>query len=269
MRDVRLDDLAAILTIAIAVLTGVVLLVFSLPSIPYVHLSIIWDPVSRFFGILAFVFGTLYVSLLALLISSPIGIGAALYIVRYAPDKVKRYYSMIVEAMASVPSVVYGLRGFLVLGSFFGAFKANKLVASLTLSVMLLPTIISLSRASLESVPREIVEAAYALGAMKHEAALVALGYSRNQILGSVLIALMRAVGETMAVTMTVGNVVGVSMNPLDPGSTLTSLIATEFGGAMDPIHRSAIIFAAFLLFVISLTIYSIARRVIGRGEEK
>ena len=266
MKDFRLDDLAAYLAIAIALLTAVTIFVFSLPALPYISLGAMRDPVSKVFGLAAYVFGTFYVSLFAISLAAPIGILTALYLGRYAHERIRRYYSMIIEAMASIPSVVYGLRGLLVLGSFM-TIRANKLVASITLSLMLLPTIISLSRAAIESVPIELKEAAYALGAMDHEVALLSLSYLRPKLIGAVLIAFMRAVGETMAVTMTIGNVARISLNPLDPGSTLTSLIATEFGGAMDPIHRSAILFAAFVLIVISTSIYALARRVIRHAE--
>ena len=267
MRDFRLDDLAGYLAIAIALITAVTIFVFALPAIGYISLSSVRDPVNKIFGLAAYIFGTLYVSLIAISLAAPIGILTALYLGRYARDELRRYYSMIIEAMASIPSVVYGLRGLLVLGSLM-TIRANKLVASITLSLMLLPTIISLSRAAIESVPIELKEAAYALGAMDHEVALLTLSYLRPKLIGAILIAFMRAVGETMAVTMTIGNVARISFNPLDPGSTLTSLIATEFGGAMDPIHRSAILFAAFVLIVLSVSIYSLARRVISSGEK-
>lgn len=243
-----------------------------------------WDPVFEKFGALPFIFGTLVSSFVALLIAIPVGLGAAIYLAEYAPWKVRRTISTLVDLLAAVPSVVYGLwaifslvplmrtviqpflaktLGFL---PFFQgpAYGVGMLTASVILAVMIVPFIISISREVILAVPQVYKESAYALGSTRWEAVTkIVLAYGKSGILGGVILALGRAIGETMAVTMVIGNNVTISPSLFSPGYTLASVIANEFTEATGNLYLSALIEIGLVLFFISILVNLLARTLI------
>jgi phosphate transport system permease protein len=250
-----------------------------------------WDAVAGDFGALPFIWGTVLTSVLALIISVPLGVGAAIFLAELAPAKVSDTCTFLVELLAAVPSVIYGLLavftliplmrtyvdpflkkslGFL---PFFqgGASGKGYLTAGVILAVMTFPFIISISREALMEVPRDQREAALALGATKWESTIqVVVPFARLGILGSIFLGLARALGETMAVTMVIGNDPNIHLSVLAPGYTMASLIANEFAEANDPLHLSALIEIALVLFLITIIINALARLLVlatrGKG---
>ncbi|UCH35201.1 MAG: phosphate ABC transporter permease subunit PstC [Armatimonadota bacterium] len=239
-----------------------------------------WDPVHRVFGALPFIYGTLVSSLLALLIAVPISLGTALFLAELAPRWLRGPVSFLVELLAAVPSVVYGLWGIFVLvpllrpveawlGQHLGvvplfrgpAYGIGMLAAGLVLAIMVIPFITAVSREVLQSVPVSQREAAYALGATRWEAMRgPVLRYARAGILGGVMLGLGRAVGETMAVTMVIGNRPDISASLFSPGYTLASALANEFLEATVEVHTSALLELALILFAITIVINIVAR---------
>lgn len=244
-----------------------------------------WDVQHQQYGALPFIFGTLVTSTLALLIAIPIGIGAALFLTEIAPRWIAAPVSFMIELIAAVPSVIFGLWGFQVvcpwlqnsispwLTEHFGAlplfagpsYLTNMLAAGIILSIMILPFITSVSREVIKTVPASQREAALGLGATKWETVRsVVLRGARSGIVGAIMLALGRAIGETMAVVMVIGNNPQISKSLLQPGYTMPSLLANEFNeAANDNIQRSALIEIAFILFVITLVINVLARLII------
>jgi phosphate transport system permease protein len=250
-----------------------------------------WDPVAGDFGALPFIWGTVLTSVLALIISVPLGVGAAIFLAELAPAKLSDACTFLVELLAAVPSVIYGLLaiftlvplmrlyvepflkktlGFLPL--FQGpAYGGGYLTAGVILAVMTFPFIISISREALMEVPRDQREAALALGATKWESTIqVVVPFARLGILGSIFLGLARALGETMAVTMVIGNDPNIHLSLLAPGYTMASLIANEFAEANDALHLSALIEIALVLFLITIVINALARLLViatrGKG---
>jgi phosphate transport system permease protein len=242
-----------------------------------------WDPVSGLFGAMPFIYGTLVSSLLALLMAVPLGIGVAVYMTEICPRALRSTLSFFVELLAAIPSVVYGLWGIFVLlpllrqhvmpflrdipgvGSlplFSGpAYGPSMLAAGLILAIMVLPYISSVSREVLLAVPRSQREAALALGATRWEMIWGAvLPYAKSGIVGGVILGLGRALGETMAVTMLIGNRHEISASLFAPGYTMASLIANEFSEASKDIHLAALMAVGFTLFVITIIVNAIAR---------
>jgi len=217
---------------------------------------------------------------LALLLAVPLGIGTAVYLAEIADRRVGAIVSFVIELLAAIPSIVYGIWGFFVLAPWlrnavepwlianFGflplfrgdPFGIGMLNAGIVLAIMILPTIVSISREVLLATPRSLREAALALGATPAESIGVALGAARPGILGSVILALGRALGETMAVTMVIGNTNRISLSLLAPGATMSSIIANEFTEATSPLYLSALIEIALVLFAITIVVNGIAR---------
>ncbi len=239
-----------------------------------------WDPVTEKFGALPYVFGTLVSSALALLLAVPLGIGTAIYLAEIAHRRLGPIVAFVIELLAAIPSIVFGVWGFFVLAPWlrstvepwlianFGflplfrgyPFGIGMLNAGIVLAIMVVPTIVSISREVLLSTPRSIREAALALGATPAEAIGVALGAAKPGILGAVILALGRALGETMAVTMVIGNTNRISASLLDPGATMASIIANEFTEATSPLYLSALIEIALVLFAITIVVNGLAR---------
>lgn len=251
-----------------------------------------WDPVAGEYGVLFAIFGTVVSSLLALLIAVPIGLGAALFLAELAPRRLRNPVSFLIELLAAVPSIVYGLWGLFVLVPFlvpiemwlqehFGflpifqgtPFGIGMLAAGLILAIMILPYITAVSREVIQAVPRSQREAALALGATRWETLRgPVFRYARSGILGAIILGLGRALGETMAVTMVIGNVPQISASLFAPGYTLPSLLANEFAEATEPLHTSALIEAALVLLVITLFVNTGARLLIwsvSKGQAK
>jgi len=239
-----------------------------------------WDPVAEKFGALPYVYGTLVSSALALLFAVPLGVGTAVYLSEIAHRRLGPIVSFVVELLAAIPSIVFGVWGFFVLAPwlrtgiepwllahfgflplFRGApFGIGMLNAGIVLAIMIVPTIVSISREVLLATPRSLREAALALGATPAEAIGVALEAARPGILGSVILALGRALGETMAVTMVIGNTNRISASLLDPGATMASIIANEFTEATSPLYLSSLIEIALVLFAITIVVNGLAR---------
>jgi phosphate transport system permease protein len=239
-----------------------------------------WDPVRLIFGALPPLYGTLLSSLIALVLAVPIGLGTAVFLAELCPRRLKSPVSFLVELLAALPSVVYGLWGLFVLvpalrpvetwlGKHFGfiplfqgaPYGIGLLAAGMILAIMILPIITSVSREVLLAVPHSQKEAAYALGATHWEALRgPILRYARAGLLGAIILGLGRALGETMAVTMVIGNSPKISASLFSPASTLASVIANEFLEATDAMHISALAEIALLLFIITIIVNSAAR---------
>ena len=251
-----------------------------------------WDPVAGRFGALPYLYGTLVTSAIALTLAVPLGIGTAVFLAELAPHRVGETVAFVVELLAAIPSIVYGIWGLFVLApvlrvgvepwllSHLGflplfqgfPFGIGMLNAGLVLAVMVLPTVVSISREILLATPRTLREAALALGSTRAEAIGVVLEAARPGILGAVILALGRALGETMAVTMVIGNANRISASLLAPGSTMASVIANEFAEATSALHLSALVEIALALFVLTLLVNAVARVLVhwaggGRGD--
>ena len=249
-----------------------------------------WDPVAVKFGALPFIYGTVLTSLLALLISVPLGVGAAIFLAELAPPRVSNTCTFLVELLAAVPSVIYGLLAIFTLvpllrqyGEPFlkrtlgflpwfqgPAYGVGYLAAGLILSIMTFPFIISISREALLAVPREQREAALALGATKWESTWqVVVPFARLGIVGSIFLALARALGETMAVTMVIGNDTGIHTSLLAPGYTIAAIIANEFTEATGEVYLSALIELGLVLFVLTMILNASAQLLIVATTKK
>jgi phosphate transport system permease protein len=239
-----------------------------------------WDPVNGAFGAWPFVYGTVVTSLLALAISIPIGLGSAIFLAELAPRKVSDALTFLIELLAAVPSVIYGLIGIFLLipvlftvvpyfqkffgwlpifnGTFYGV---SYFSASIVLSIMVVPFIISISREVLIAVPVSQREAMMALGATKWDVTWRAVvPYARQGIMGSIFLSLARALGETMAVTMVIGNVAQVSTSLMAPGYTIAAVIANEFTEASGDLYLHALIELGLVLFVVTMIFNALAR---------
>ncbi len=241
----------------------------------------VWNPVTGKFGALPFIYGTLVSSLLGLLLAVPLSLGTALFLTELCPPFLRRILGTIVELLAAIPSVIYGLWGIFVLapalsdhiepwlqqtlgwtGLFSGASGGlDMLAAGIILAIMILPIISSVSREVILAVPQQQREAVLALGATRWET--LRMGVLRNArvgIVGAIILGLGRAVGETMAVTMVIGNNPQISKSLLAPSNTLASQLALEFTEAVGNIHLSSLVELALVLFVITLVVNALAR---------
>lgn len=257
----------------------------ALPSIEKFGFSFItgrvWDPVKEQFGALPFIYGTLVTSLLALLIATPIGLGVAIFLNEAAASKVRIVVAFLVEMLAAIPSVVYGLWGIFVLApwlretvepglakwfGFIPLFQGTPLgfgmlAGGLILAVMILPTIAAISGEVMAAVPNEQREAALALGATKWEMIRIAvLPYAKSGILGGVMLGLGRALGETMAVTMVIGNRPDILPSLFAPAYSIAAVIANEFTEATSDLYLSALVEIGLILFGITLILNVFAR---------
>jgi phosphate transport system permease protein len=250
----------------------------------------IWDPVAEKFGGLPFIYGTLVTSFVALLISVPLGVGAAIFLSELASPRVSTVCTFLVELLAAVPSVIYGLlaiftlvpllrkyiepalKGTLGFLPFFQGhiYGVGYLAAAMILAIMTFPFIISISREALLAVPKEQREAALALGATKWESTWqVVVPFARLGIIGSIFLALARALGETMAVTMVIGNDPSIHASLLAPGYTIAAVIANEFAEATGDIHLSALIELGLVLFFLTMILNGSARLLIVATTRK
>ena len=242
----------------------------------------IWDPVAGDFGALPFIWGTLYSSILALLIATPIALGIAVFISELCPARLRQPLVFLTELLAAIPSIVYGLWGIFVLVPFVRVLETSMpetlrqlplftgpplgvgmLAAALILAVMVIPFTSSVSREVLKSVPPAQREGAYALGATRFEAIRAALFYARTGIVGAVMLGFGRALGETMAVTMVIGNNPKVSVSLFAPQYTMAAVIANEFTEAADELYLASLIEIGLVLFVITLIVNSLSRLLI------
>ena len=265
---------------------GATLAYQSMPSIQKFGLSFwrteIWDPVAGEFGALPFIWGTLYSSVLALLIATPIALGIAIFISELCPALLRQPLVFVTELLAAIPSIVYGLWGIFVLVPAVRSLETSLpnwmrklplfsgpplglglLSAALILAIMVIPFISSISREVLKSVPAAQREGAYALGATRFEAIRAAVFYARTGIIGAVMLGFGRALGETMAVTMVIGNNPKVSLSLFAPQYTMAAVVANEFAEAADDLYLSALVEIGLVLFVITLIINACSRLLI------
>ncbi|HEX4770462.1 MAG TPA: phosphate ABC transporter permease subunit PstC [Bryobacteraceae bacterium] len=286
------DEIAYLLTLActVATLLIVVFLIGELwfrsqAAIKAFGLSFLfsstWNPNGDQFGALPFIYGTCITSFLALLIAVPFGVASAIFLSEMAPPLLSNIFTFLIELLAAVPSVIYGLLGVFILVpiirlnlvpllkhtlGFLPLFKGSTfgfsfLSAGLVLSVMIMPFIVSVSREVLLAVPVEQREAALALGATKWETTWqIVLPNAKTGILGSIFLALARALGETMAVTMVIGNTPVISASLLSPGYSIAAVIANEFAEANGALYVSSLIFLGLVLFGLTIVINAIAR---------
>jgi phosphate transport system permease protein len=246
----------------------------------------VWDPVAEQFGAFPLIFGTLLSSLLALLIAVPLSLGVAIYLTEFAPKPLRQPVAFIIGLLAAIPSVVYGLWGIFVLvpilrktafpflraalgflpffqGPIYGP---SMLSASIILAIMVMPYVMSVSREVLLAVPNSQREAALALGATRWEAVITAVvPYARSGIIGAVILGLGRALGETMAVTMLIGNRHEIAASLFAPGYSMAAVIANEFSEAATDMHFAALTYVALVLFVLTVLVNAGARLLIWR----
>lgn len=242
-----------------------------------------WDAVSEEFAALPFIYGSVVSALLAICLATPLSVGAALFITEIVPKKFSGVISSLVELLAAIPSVIYGLWGILVMvpllqqtvGPFLikylgflpffkgPSYGVSMLAAIFILMVMIIPIITSIAKEVLLAVPMAQKEAAIALGATRWEMIWMAvLPYGKSGILGAVILGLGRAIGETMAVTMVIGNSSKISLSLLSPGYTMPSVIANEFAEASSAMHSAALMEIGLILLVVTL-IVNIAARIL------
>lgn len=244
-----------------------------------------WNPIKGQFGALAFIYGTIVSSLIALVISVPLSLGIAIFLVEQAPFYVARPVTFLVELLAAIPSVVYGLWGIFVLAPFLRVYiepalarwfgwlplfqgpitGIGLLTGGVILAIMVTPIISAVVRDVLSAVPNTQREAALALGATKWETALVVLVNGAPGIAGAVILGLGRAIGETMAVTMVIGNRPQISLSLFQPSYTLASVIANEFTEATADVYLSSLVELGLLLFLVAFAVNAIARVLVWR----
>jgi phosphate transport system permease protein len=249
-----------------------------------------WDPVFEEFGALPFLFGTVVTSAVGLLLAIPVGVAAAIFLAEMAPIRISDALTFCIELLAAVPSVIYGLLGIFVLipilrthvmpflkqtlgflplfqGPIYGV---SLFAAGVVLAIMIIPFIISISREVLLAVPAEQREAALALGATKWESTWkVVVPYARSGIMGSVFLALARALGETMAVTMVIGNDPKISSSLFAPGYSIAAVIANEFTEATSDLYIHALIELGLVLFILTIILNGLARLLILATQRK
>lgn len=244
-----------------------------------------WDPVAGQFGAAAFVYGTLMTSALALIIAVPLGVGVAIFLAELAPPRLSAVAGMLLELLAAIPSVIYGLIGIAVLvpamrqwvqpilktatGGFplFSgpAYGIGLLTAGIVLAIMIVPFIVSVGREVLLSVPREQREAALALGSTRWESTWkVVLPYARPGLYGAIFLALGRALGETMAVTMVIGNRPEIAASLFAPAYSMAAVIANEFSEATEELYLHSLIEVGLVLFFLTMIINVVARGLIA-----
>jgi phosphate transport system permease protein len=242
-----------------------------------------WDPVASHFGAAPAIYGTIVTSIIALLVATPLAVGVAVFLSEFAPSWLRQPVAFAVDLLAAVPSVIYGLWGIFVLVPvlrdhvmpfladtlhlgglplFAGpAYGIGMLAAGLILAIMCLPYISAVTREVLIAVPRSQREAALALGATRWEVIRDAvIPYARSGIIGGIMLGLGRALGETMAVTMLIGNAHQISASLFAPGYTMASLIANEFSEATSDMHLSALMAVGFVLLLITFVVNALAR---------
>jgi phosphate transport system permease protein len=241
----------------------------------------VWDPIAENFGALPFIYGTLVTAAVALLLAVPLGIGAAIFLAELAPQKLSDPLQFFIDLLAAVPSVIYGLLGVFIIVplmrewiepalknslGFLPLFQGPSygigfLTAGMVLAIMVIPYIISVSREVLLSVPRDQREAALALGSTRWESTWkVVVPFARTGIMGSIFLAMARALGETMAVTMVIGNTPTISSSLFSPGYSIAAVIANEFTEATGDMYLAALIELGLVLFLLTFILNGLAR---------
>lgn len=284
----------AVALVVVLAMIAVFLFDAALPSIKKFGWSFIvstnWDPVREEFGALPVIFGTVVSSLIAIVIAAPLSVGVALFLNELAPKRLSKVAGFLIEMLAAIPSVVYGLWGIFVLAPWlrtsvepwlakhFGflpffqgpAYGVGMLCAGVILAIMITPTVSSISREVFKAVPRAQREAALAIGATRWEVMrLAVLGGAKTGVIGGIILGLGRALGETMAVTMVIGNRAEISASVFAPAQTMASVIANEYAEALGGLHLSALSQIGFVLFAVTFFINSLARLLVWRVAKK
>ncbi len=287
------SHLALILAMVIVGILLAIVIVLNIDALPALgkfgfsfFTSQTWNPVTESFGALPAVFGTLLSSIIALIIAVPISLGAAIFLVELAPRWIKGPVAFLIEILAAIPSVIIGLWGLFILVPFIRSpieswlgsnlgflpffqgppFGVGFLSAGIILAVMIIPIITALSREAIQAVPENQREAMLSLGATRWETIRrVVLPFSRSGLVGGVILGLARALGETMAVTMVIGNSYKLTASLFSPGATIASKIASEFGEASSTLFVSSLIGLALVLFIITLLVNIVARLLVWR----
>jgi phosphate transport system permease protein len=250
----------------------------------------VWDPVEDQFGALPFIYGTVVTSIIALLLAVPLGIGASIFLAELAPPRVSDTLQFFIDLLAAVPSVIYGVLGIFIvvplvrsviypaLNKPFGylpifkgpSYGVGFLTAGIVLAIMVIPYIISVSREVLLSVPRDQREAALALGATRWESTWkVVVPFAKTGIMGSIFLALARALGETMAVTMVIGNTPKIAASLFAPGYSIAAVIANEFTEATGDMHLQSLVALGLVLFLLTFILNGMARLLIVVTTQK
>jgi phosphate transport system permease protein len=299
--DIAFRALTVIFALVVLLLLGGVLATLiagALPALaafgPGFLVTDAWNPVTEKFGALAPVYGTLVTSAIAMLIAIPVAFGIALFITELCPVWLKRPLATIIELLAAIPSIIYGIWGLFVLAPFVQDYIEPALIGSLgevpglgllfagpplgigvlaagfILAVMVLPLISSIMRDVFLTVPPVLKESAYALGATTAEVAWqVVLPYARIGVVGGILLGLGRALGETMAVTFVIGNSYHVHLSILQPGTTISAALANEFTEAVGDLYLSSLVALGLILFVITFIVLAIARLLMSRLQQQ
>jgi phosphate transport system permease protein len=299
--DVVFRSLAFLFALLVLLILGgviVALIAGALPAFRTFGLLFIvtevWNPVTEKFGALAPIYGTLVTSAIAMLVGIPVAFGVALFITEICPLWLKRPLATMIELLAAIPSIIYGIWGLFVFAPFvqqyiepaiidtfgqipgIGALFAGPplgigiLTAGFILAIMVLPFISSIMRDVFETVPPMLKESAYGLGATRTEVVLqVVLPFTRIGVIGGIMLGLGRALGETMAVTFVIGNAHSISASILQPGTTISASLANEFTEAFSDLYRSSLIALGFILFVITFIVLAIAKLLLLRLQKQ
>ena len=299
--DVVFRSLTFLFALLVLLILGgviVALLEGALPAFRTFGLSFfvteVWNPVTEKFGALAPIYGTLVTSAIAMLVGIPVAFGVAIFITEICPLWLKRPLATMIELLAAIPSIIYGIWGLFVFAPFvqqyiqpaiidtfgqipgIGALFAGPplgigiLTAGFILAIMVLPFISSIMRDVFETVPPMLKESAYGLGATRTEVVLrVVLPFTRIGVVGGIMLGLGRALGETMAVTFVIGNAHSISASILQPGTTISASLANEFTEAFSDLYRSSLIALGFILFVITFIVLAIAKLMLLRLQKQ
>ena len=299
--DIAFRALTVIFALVVLLLLGGVLATLiagALPALatfgPGFLVTNAWNPVTEKFGALAPIYGTLVTSAIAMLIAIPVAFGIALFITELCPVWLKRPLATMIELLAAIPSIIYGIWGLFVLAPFVQDYVEPALIGSLgeipgvgllfagpplgigvltagfILAVMVLPLISSIMRDVFLSVPPVLKESAYALGATTAEVAWqIVLPYARIGVVGGILLGLGRALGETMAVTFVIGNSYHINLSILQPGTTISAALANEFTEAVGDLYLSSLVALGLILFLITFVVLAIARLLMNRLQRQ
>lgn len=289
-----LSALAAAL--AVAAIAGIFYEVFheALPAIEEFGLKFVttndWNPVTKRFGAAPFLYGTVVTSFIALLLATPIALAISIYLTELAPRRIRRPVAVLVDLLAAIPTVILGLWGILVLGPFMRdtiepALKSvlgflpifsgdpsafGYLTAALILTIMAVPIITSVTREVFETVPGDLKEASYALGATRWEMLrTVVLPYSKPGIVGATILGLGRAIGEAIAVAQVIGGATGINVSLFHTGGTMAAQIASQFAGSPSQLQKASLIYIGLILLVFAVIVNVIARVIVNRGTLK
>lgn len=278
MRSFRLTDrifhgitfTAAVLVLCLLAAIIIALIVGAWPSIAKFGFEFLsssrWNTGEEIFGALPAIYGTVMSSIIAMLIAVPVGLGIAVFLTELCPGVLRRPIGIAVELLAGIPSIIYGIWGFYTLTPYF---HQSLLTASLILAIMVLPYITAISRDVFDTVPPVLKEAAYGIGCTTWEVVRsVVIPYARVGVIGGVMLALGRALGETMAVTFVIGNSHNIATGLLSPGTSISATIANEFAESSG-VMRAALLEMGLMLFLITFFVLALARIMLMRLERK